>query len=120
MRETVNMLIRQKEKFNKCFSFFISNKEISLEERWEVYCLACEAGIYAKNCLCCVDLETLESHSRFSTYYDDFYIQRYTTVHFYELVRRVEENMARWPGLNLNDLKEEVLSNEYTSYLFDW
>ena len=116
----IERMIRDKKEFGESFSKFISDHSVSLEERWELYCLACDNEIYSNNNSFVIDLKTLESHKKFSSYYETFFIEKYTTVLFYKLVERIESSPNRWTGLDLNALKEEILANRYTGFIFDW
>lgn len=119
MIETIRKKIELNKEFHKWFSVYLANKDsVPLQERWECYVLACREGIFVREASYHINLKTLVSNG-FSNYYDDFGYEKYKTVSLYELVDRVI-NDDLFPAVNIDELKEEILSTGYSSFVYDW
>ena len=106
---------------------YIANQDISLEERWEVFC---EAPIDWKNdnsYVVSFDVEkSLRKKGYELSWYDDFYIEKNETVIMQEIVERIKESLDEelkelgWSEELLNDFKNEILAKNLGSFDYDW
>jgi len=125
-----------KQMFDTEFKSFIKDQSISLEERWDLFKFACENSLFVNVECWILHLKTLESNPNFS-WYDDFYIEKYKTVEFPNIIEVVEEQLAEILEENdeevnyeelyiittyekLNELKEEILATGYSGFVMDW
>lgn len=129
-------LLHEKQMFETEFKAFIKDQSIPLEERWDLFKFACENELFVNIKSCYPTIKILESNHNFN-WYDTFYIERYTTVEFTNIVERVSENLEEiledpdysedfrdnYPIITreeLVELKEEILATGYSGFVYDW
>jgi hypothetical protein len=96
------------------FAAYIKDTSISLDERWQAFTAANDA---------------LKDHQRFQadltlgreqiSWYDDFCIDRYTTVKTEWLVESLYEVGDHTPDI-IAEFKEQILQQNLGSFTFDW
>lgn len=97
----------------KVFETFITSKELSLEDRWDLFC---GAPNYLKN--------REPRIARFAAlgsnfcYYEEYGTERYQVVYTTGIVEFMEDN--EYPSVQIQDLKEEILAKNLGSFTFDW
>jgi len=102
------------EKVKAEFRAVITNKDIPLDERWDFFVRSPDILKEHQNWIAHFDIEKETDFS----YYDDFYFERYQTIHTSDLVERVEERekFANY----VVPLKEEILHKNLGGFQYDW
>lgn len=113
MEETVLKKISERKEFNKWFKVYIANKDIPLEERWRVYCLAVDGGIFISKSIWIITLKTIGE-------WPENKFQRYESVFLNSIVEGYEDEIDLHPHINLDELKEEILQTGYSHFIYDW
>jgi hypothetical protein len=129
-------LLHEKQMFETEFKAFIKDKKFPLDERWDLFKFACENNLFVKIESSYSHIRILESNHN-SNWYDTFYIERYTTVEFTNIVEEVSETLEEileYPDYSedsrdyypirtreeLVELKEEILATGYSGFVYDW
>lgn len=104
------------------FEEYISNKETPLEKRWEFFCLA--PGFLKERDGSIVHFKVLEA-CNIEYFEGDMYYQKYEEIHTESLVERLEEELEELSerGLTqegIDEIKEEILSQNLGSFKLDW
>ena len=102
------------------FQRFIVDQSLPLDERWQAWV---DAPADVKNHSYRIEyFKTL--HGDFIMYDGPYHADRYETVKMVNLVERIEEGIAceeeDYVGIDLNALKEEILSKNLVSFTYDW
>lgn len=106
----------------KRYKAFITDKKIPLADRWEVFRVAPsdwqESNTYIQHF-------AIEKKVGEIEWYDKFYYERHETVHMYDFVDRIIENIEdededTWTVELVDEFKEEILSRNLASFDFDW
>lgn len=98
---------------------YLSNKEISLETRWDWYCNLVQYGAIQ-------DIESYgDGHLRTLdpnvSLYDDFYLDRYTTKYYVDLYTdMILDGCKEYPADAIDAWREEVLKSGDAGFCFDW
>lgn len=94
---------------------FFKDTSVPLEERW---------GLFEKSSnLLPEDFYTVylpEIEKNDLNYYDDFYYDRYQTVDMLDLLEKIEDDSEKFSKINVEALKEQILTSGYGSFKFDW
>ncbi len=99
----------------RIFEGYIKNKEYPLEDRWEIFIKAPDSLKEYQSWV--IDLKGLTNNRTFS-WYDDFYVERYQTKDLdADFIERVEE---KFPEVDINSIKEQILENNLGSFRYDW
>lgn len=121
MQESLREFLEYKLATKLEFQQYLKDKSIPLEERWNLFT---GYGIHLLDETCdCPYLNWDNGEEIFI--YDDFYINRHQSVWYTYLVDCIIEYTEDNPEYNysedrLNKLKEQILSNGYSSFLYDW
>jgi hypothetical protein len=114
------------------------DKNISLEERWELYCRACETKVFHEEHYYSLDFKFMKDNNW--EWYEDFCGDRYKTIYLHDLVDDILEhlwgeigfdNESYTPIITDNEfqeiveprmdlIKEEILACGYASFIYDW
>lgn len=102
---------------------YIANKEIPLEDRWNVFA---EAPYEWKHH--CSYIEHFDVEEKLQNgsicWYDDFFIDRYQTVNLADFVEDLRgdnyDSEERWPEELISEFMEEVLDKNLGSFVNDW
>ena len=128
--------LHEKQMFDTEFKAFIKDQSISLEERWDLFKFACENNLFVNIKSFYPTIKILESNRNFS-WYDTYYIERYSTVEFPNIVEIASDNLKEiledpdysedfrdnYPIITreeLSQLKEEILATGYSGFVYDW
>ena len=113
MKDTVLKKIRERKEFTKWFKVYIANKNIPLAERWEVYCLAVDEGIFISKSLHIITLKTIGE-------WEENQFSRYESVFLNAVVEGFEDEVDEYPHLDFDAIKEEVLNTGCSHFIYDW
>ena len=106
----------------KKFEEYIKDKSVPLEERWEFFCLA--PGFLKERDGSIVNFKVLDD-CNIEYFEGDMYYQKYEEIHTESLVERLEEELEELSerGLTregIDEIKEEILSQNLGSFKLDW
>lgn len=108
------------------YVLYIANKDISLEDRWEVFVEAPDEWKNTLNFQYHFKVERKLKDSEIS-WYDDFNYEKRETVDTSDLVEAVLEKInpddwvdGDWDLALLDELKEEILEANLKSFDYDW
>jgi hypothetical protein len=96
-----------------------------LETRWSLFKLAVDHDVYCKENSWVLHFKTLESKKGFC-WYDTFYIHRHETVDLIDTIANLEEDYDEesygldWSPKDTAALKEEILQQGYSHFVYDW
>lgn len=107
-----NCIQRNKE-FEKSVFSFINDKSITLEERWDFFVRACSSGVYKNVSIFTLSLKNLPN----STIIQKF--DRNQLVRLYIFVDEIKKYSIS-EDIDIDLLKEEVLSHGYSAFIFNW
>jgi hypothetical protein len=105
-----------------------TNSTESLNTRWSLFKLAVDHGVYRKENSWALHFKTLENKKGFC-WYDTFGIDRLTTVDLVAIVAILEEDYDErtkkslgldWSPEDTAALKEEILQQGYSHFVYDW
>lgn len=119
------------EMMRQQFTTVITDKSIPLNERWELFK---KAPTELKETTCwVVNFNTLnEAEGGHVSWYDMFGVDRHQTVEMLDIIERLEEIIEYGQTkikakqffidnpAKLDDLKEEILSMNLQSFVYDW
>jgi hypothetical protein len=127
--------LHEKQMFDTEFKAFIRDQSISLEERWDFFKFACENNLFVNVDCWLYNSKLLERNNNF-TWYDYFYIEKYQTVYFPQVIQDLSDKLesALDPENDYDDiedcllksqeeideLKEEILATGYSGFVYDW
>jgi hypothetical protein len=127
--------LHEKQMFDTEFKAFIKDQSISLEERWDLFKFACENNLFVNVDCWLYHSKLLERTNNF-TWYDYFYIEKYQTVYFPQVIQDLSDKLesALDPENDYDDiedcllksqeeideLKEEFLATGYSGFVYDW
>lgn len=97
----------------------LKDTTIDLDERWSVYTDLVTADILTRDELYGDgQIDTLGDF----TLYDDFYVERYETKKFIDMLEVIDEKLDDELITQENFVlwKEKILSNGYASFKYDW
>lgn len=114
--KTINFLIvSAKEDFFK----YITNKEVPLSERWELFT---QAPSYLKEHSGMMEhFQVLDNLG--IDYFDEMYYEKYERIETYSLAERLEEELLGEKGLTqekIDEVKEQILEQNLGSFDLDW
>lgn len=96
------------------------DKTKPLEERWALFEECSAAGLLGKATYGDGFIDTL---NRNGTLYDDFYIERYQTVDYTDMYKRIledEDEEDEYPQEAIDAWREAVLASGKGSFTYDW
>ncbi len=124
----IDRFARQRVQLAEDVKRYIARKDVRLDLRWNTYVTACNARLleYAEWQQSLPTLDRLDVN-----WYDDFYIDRYQTVDWPELVNDqilckdedpedVDEEWAAKFFPLADQIKEEILATGYAGFSNDW
>lgn len=112
--EKIKEIKAQLEALKIGFQKFIVDQSIPLDERWQAWV---DAPADVKNHKGWIEHFT-NLPEDFIMYDGPYHAERYETVKMLNLVERIEE--AEYMSIDLNALKEEILSKNLASFTYDW
>ncbi len=102
------------ESFNRFKDMIKAKTLYTLEERWGFYL---KIRTYLPVSRWYMSFKSLEKIKPIS-WYDDFYLDRYAVMRLgADFVQRSSE---KFPGLDVDELKEEILQSGYSAFENDW
>lgn len=118
--EKIKEIKAQLESLKIGFQKFIVDQSIPLDERWQAWV---DAPADVKNH--CSYVQYFQSLPEDFIMYDGpYHAERYGTIKMLNLVERIEEGIEceedEYMSINLNALKEEILSKNLASFDYDW
>jgi hypothetical protein len=129
LKYKINYLADQRIKVKDEFTWYISNKEIPLEERWEFFLNAPEwlknttTYIYHFKCL---EKYTTGKYGNENFYEDEIYqcVDKHETPTVGCILESIDDNKeieeSKFSDQDIIDLKEEFLENNIGAITFDW
>lgn len=98
----------------------LKDETIALEDRWNAYLMLVTGGVLTK--IKSYGDGFVEDLNPNWTLYDTFYIERYETTNFPDMLERIMEiDEDEIPSEEvLNAWKEKVLASGYAGFEFDW
>lgn len=100
---------------------FITDKDIPLEKRWNTFKNAPYNWKYHDSYLVHFAIERIIN--RKITWYDDFYIERHQTVDMCDVIEYIQESdrpICVDLAAHIDEFKEEILSINLGSFIYDW
>lgn len=103
----------------------LKSKELTLEYKWDIF-LKVASLLPIKSY---GDVHDYGVPTKHLSMYDDFYIDRYKTVEFVDLIERIQENQEdaktipkykKWLEIDLNLVKEKILESGLQGFIYDW
>ena len=128
MLDEIQKYIADGQEIKQAFVAYITDKSISLEERWAVFGVAPVEFKNQKNHALNFKAE-LTLPDQEIVWYDDFNIEKYETVVMFNFINlQIEELTSSYRSLHkknytlefFNSMKEEVLEKNMHSFKFDW
>lgn len=118
--EKMKEIKAQLEVLKTGFQKFIVDQSVPLDERWQAWL---DAPAECKNQKGWIEhFTTLPGD--FIMYDGPYHAERYETVKMADFIERVEEGIAceeeEYVSIDLNALKEEILSKNLASFTYDW
>lgn len=120
--------LEAKVNLTKLAKSIISNKDLSIEERWNALEYSILKDIYRRYDSCLCRLNELDKYG--ITFYDDLYIERHQTMSMLDLIERVYENRStegysskkslNFDKVDMDALKLEILDSGITHFKYDW
>ena len=118
LENEISMIKSQVKGMTPVFKEFIANRNLPLEERWELFC---EHGefILPTTINCHGFTAMVVANTEFDSFYE---IQRSETLSLAFLIELIEERQEEGEHtiLNINQLKEEILEYGYSAIVYDW
>jgi hypothetical protein len=121
MRERIEAYARELANFKTDFKTYIADKSLPLEQRWNDFEFAVEKDIFVDVKSYYWDSPTLTALG-FDSYYDDFNLERYSTMTFTDMIEHLGPAYKDEPVSeeNINIIKEEMLASGYSGFEYDW
>ena len=119
MLDKAKIFLKEIDKLKESFKEFCQNKSIDIEDRWEVFEQI--GAFFGVDEWSIVDFKSLPEE--FIMYDGDMHTERYQTVNTVNIIQYIEEcseDNSEFSGINIDEVKEEILDKFLWSFVYDW
>ena len=119
MLDKAKIFLKEIDKLKESFKEFCQNKSIDIEDRWEVFEQI--GAFFGVDEWSIVDFKSLPEE--FIMYARDMQTERYQTVNTVNIIQYIEEcseDNSEFSGINIDEVKEEILDKFLWSFVYDW
>ncbi len=109
-----------KEKLRQEHLAKLTDKSLSLDERWAIFLQLAEAGVLGHESYGDGYLDDLQGSHNELTQYDDFHNDRHETVSYKDMYERIVENPEDFEGCDIDAWREKVLEEGCATFDYDW